>query len=804
MPTPHATEPMPIDPIRAPLASALRGQGRAVITAPTGSGKSTRVPIWCAEDGQRVLVVEPRRVACRSLARYVAHLMGTKPGEVVGYSVRYEKVYGKNTRVVFATPGTVLQMIQSQRGGRGLLSGWDVLIIDEFHERHTETDILLGFARNSARSRLIVMSATLEADRLGRHLDAEVLRGEGRMYPVSVEHLEQPSLPTSQGLEQRVVEATGRALREREGDVLIFLPGKGEIHACRSALKGLAREHDLEVLPLHGQLPVAEQDRVFDPGAQRRVIVSTNVAETSVTLPRIGVVIDSGLVRQTRYHRGDGVLKLVPIAEDSAEQRRGRAGRLGPGHCVRLWSARANLEAVTPPEILREDLTDTALMVATCGYRLRDLALPDQPPPYAVAAAQEQLTRLGCIDEAGDITEIGAQVARVPVSARHGRFVVAAQQRVQRGAAKPTLVGDALDLLGVLGAGRRLFLPPEKTLSTERQAWQETRCDASARIRALREGDPGRDGLSRATLAEARKLANQLRRQHDLQAVPRGPSAPDKEQLARAWLDADPSCGLARRRRGDAFGGGGTEMRLGRDSLIDERAEAIVVAESMSLSERGGRVVHIATCALPASLAMLRDAGLGRETVESARLDRRRLVCTVRTSFGGRQLSLREEIPRGPIARDGLLKALLQGSLFRDAIATSRHRISAWNLYRRVKHLTDPPALDLERWLTEQIDAIGFDAGDEVELLLEDDFILPWPAPMTPSEQDWLERNYPQELSLGGVRYTVEYSIARQTVTLVQQAGRKNYRPPMTYLPGAWSSWRIQLKQGNAVSLLRG
>ncbi|MEO1266513.1 MAG: hypothetical protein AAFX99_00350, partial [Myxococcota bacterium] len=158
------------------------------------------------------------------------------------------------------------------------------------------------------------------------------------------------------------------------------------------------------------------------------------------------------------------------------------------------------------------------------------------------------------------------------------------------------------------------------------------------------------------------------------------------------------------------------------------------------------------------------------------------------------------------LARDGLLRALLQGSLFRKAIATTRDRIASWNLYRRVKHLTQPPPAELEPWLKARIDDLGFQSGDEIELLLADDFLWPWPEPLSSgSEQEWLGRNYPLELSLGGgVRYTIAYSIARRTVTLVQQAGRKTYRPPMSYLPGSWSGWRIELKQGNAVSMLRG
>ena len=402
-------ERAPIDALRDDALGLLESRGRVAITAPTGSGKSTRVPMWCTRGGAKVLVVEPRRLACRSLARYVAHLTGSEVGREVGYSVRHDASYTAHSRIVFATPGTVLRMIQS-RGimddqGR-LLGQWDALVLDEFHERQIELDLLLAFALEAGLDKMIVMSATLEVHRLARFIDAEVLEGHGRMYPVEVEHIERPTLPESKGLEERVVRAVDRALGF-EGDVLVFLPGKAEIEACRRALWPLAEAEGLEVLALHGALPPEDQDKPFKVGAARRVILATNVAETSVTLPRIGVVVDSGLVRQTRYHAGRGVLKLIPVAEDSAEQRRGRAGRLGPGVCIRLWGRAGTLETRTPPEILREDLTDTGLLVASCGFRFQGLRFLDPPTPYALDAALSTLVRIGCVDEAGHITDTG-------------------------------------------------------------------------------------------------------------------------------------------------------------------------------------------------------------------------------------------------------------------------------------------------------------------------------------------------------------------------------------------------------------
>ena len=382
---------LPIDALRERFDQEIT-RGPVVLSSPTGSGKSTQVPRWCGEKG-KVLVVEPRRVACRSLAQWVAKLEGGELGREVGYHVRDERKASSSTRILFATPGIVLRIFEK-------IHRFDAVIVDEFHERGLEVDLLLALlvARLRAgrfRGRLVVMSATLDGERVAKHVGGVHLHAEGRTFPVTVSHLGGKALlPDVSGLEERLKAAVDRC-RDHAGDILVFLPGKGEI---AGATKALAHRSDLEVMPLHGGLSLSEQSRIFKRGRKRRVILATNVAETSLTVPGVGVVIDSGLVRQTRYVRDRGFLTLVPVAMDSADQRAGRAGRLAAGVCIRLWSEAAQLEARTPPEIHRESLVPLLLAAAAQGERCAEL-------PFCRSAEKSRL---------GD---------RVPRAARFGRFV---------------------------------------------------------------------------------------------------------------------------------------------------------------------------------------------------------------------------------------------------------------------------------------------------------------------------------------------------------------------------------------------
>jgi len=366
-----------------------------VVTAPTGSGKSTMVPRWATARG-RVLVVEPRRVACRALASRVAELDGVPLGSSeVGYRVRDEDRARRDTRLLFVTPGVALRMI-AQDG----LAPFDVLVLDELHERRLDVDLLLALALDRFRGRLVAMSATLDGPRVAQHLGGAHIHAPGRLHPVTVHHVPGEGriggtlLPDVRGLEARLAQALGRAAQD-PGDVLVFLPGKAEIAA---ALPVAQRAGDYEALPLHGGLSLDQQARVFRPTRRRKVILSTNVAETSLTIPGVGVVIDSGLVRRTQYHRGRGFLTLTPVALDAAEQRAGRAGRTAPGVCYRLWDRAAQLAPRTPPEVARESLVPLLLGAAACDARPEDLRWLDPPPAHAVEAARRDLFDLGPLD----------------------------------------------------------------------------------------------------------------------------------------------------------------------------------------------------------------------------------------------------------------------------------------------------------------------------------------------------------------------------------------------------------------------
>jgi len=422
---------LPVETLRGEFSRAF-SQDHLVITAPTGSGKSTLVPAWCLEElgeGARVLVVEPRRVACRALARFVSEAFEGQPGGTVGYRVRHEDCSGPETRILFVTPGVALRLLQG-----GGCRQWQAVILDEFHERGLETDLLLSICRHESMDRILVMSATLEKKRLVEFLGARLLEASGRLHPVDLEYESENDLPSPAGIEDRVARAVTAFDPDGEGDLLVFLPGKAEISACLSRLSG---EKSLEVLPLHGGLPPAEQDRVFQTGHGRRVILSTNVSETSVTIPGVVGVIDSGLARQNFYRDGRTVLGLRIISRASAEQRRGRAGRasaeqrrgragrLRPGRCVRLWGRQAVLQADTPPEILRQDLSQAVLTAAAAGYRLDRLEMLDAPRSFAVDQAAARLAAVGALDSEG-ITGLGRAMFRLPLDVSFSRVLLEA------------------------------------------------------------------------------------------------------------------------------------------------------------------------------------------------------------------------------------------------------------------------------------------------------------------------------------------------------------------------------------------
>jgi len=417
------TVSLPVDAVLPRILKALRLSPCLVLEAPPGAGKTTRVPaaLLGAVQGE-VLVLEPRRLAARMAARRVAFEMGEEVGRTVGYQVRFERVASAETRLHFLTEGVLTRRL----GSDPLLKGVDAVVLDEFHERHLETDLALALLKRLRRQRpelrLIVMSATLEAAPVAAFLEnCPVLRSEGRLYELTVEHLPYSAQP----LEEQVRVAAAQLLNEgQRGGILTFLPGAAEIRRALRACGPLAHQYGLEFLPLYGDLSPAEQDRVVAPSERQKLILSTNVAESSVTIDGITAVIDSGLARiaTTSPWTGLPTLNVGRISKASAQQRAGRAGRTAPGRVLRLYtevdySQRAEQNT---PEILRADLAQLLLTLRAMGLDEKDVEWLDAPPQAAMESAERLLDRLGATGKAAE------ELLRYPLPPRLAKMLVVA------------------------------------------------------------------------------------------------------------------------------------------------------------------------------------------------------------------------------------------------------------------------------------------------------------------------------------------------------------------------------------------
>ena len=470
---------LPIDAVLPELLARLAESGAVVLEAPPGSGKTTRVPIALAGTvpGQ-VWVLEPRRVAARAAAQRVADELGERVGATVGYAMRLDRAAGPDTRVLYVTEALLTRRLDD-------FAGIDAVVLDEFHERSIHTDVALAWCRALRRRRpelrLVVMSATLDGEAVSRYLDCPRVRTEGTLHPVEVRWFDRKD---ERSLELRVA----AAVRSLPGDVLAFLPGIGEIERT-AALLG-----DLEVYPLHGELDGAAQDRALRAGrrgadAPKRVVLATNVAETSVTVEGIAAVVDPGTVRRPAFDVNTGIpsLDLVPIARDAAIQRAGRAGRLGPGVCLRLYS-RVDFEgrpAQTPPEVRRIDLSATALALG--GLELEWF---EAPPAGAWKSAVSLLERIGAVTD-GRRTALGEEMVRLPLHPRLARVLVEA---VAAGVGGPA--AGLVTLFGRKSTGDLV----DRALDGEGDARERRRLEGLVHLRGPRAADPER-ALRRALLA---------------------------------------------------------------------------------------------------------------------------------------------------------------------------------------------------------------------------------------------------------------------------------------------------------------
>lgn len=432
-----ASDSLPITQILPELLATLKAHTNLVLSAPPGAGKTTRVPLELLtiipSEAGRIIMLEPRRIAAASAARYMAQSLGEPVGQTVGYTIRFESKVSNATRIEVVTEGVLTRRIQHDPE----LSGVACVIFDEFHERSIHGDLGLALCLETQTIlrpdlKLLVMSATLDCKPISRLLgDAPILSSEGRAFPVAVRY--PATVSEKQPLARRMAAAIKTALAEEAGDLLAFLPGTGEIRAVERELAGLS---SAVVCPLYGDLAFEKQQQAILPGAQRRVVLATNIAETSLTIDGVRIVVDSGLTRRLQLDPATGLERLVTVraAKASADQRTGRAGRTAAGVCYRLYPQQS-YQAMTPfnpPEILTADLAPLLLELAAWGVR-DSVALSwlDQPPGQHLAAAQELLQLLGALDLAGAITELGRRMVQLPLHPRLARLLLAAQDQGQ-------------------------------------------------------------------------------------------------------------------------------------------------------------------------------------------------------------------------------------------------------------------------------------------------------------------------------------------------------------------------------------
>ena len=429
-------QPLPIDGLQADLVAACGRVRRLVLRAPTGSGKSTRIPQMLLDlnlvQGQ-IVVLQPRRIAARLLAARIAQERGVRLGGEVGYQIRFERVESAQTRIKFVTEALLLRQMASDPE----LKGVGAVVFDEFHERNLHSDVALALARRLQETHrpdllIMAMSATLDTEGVAKWLgSAETLAADGRAYPVQIEYTHLPRNSTRPVWDAAAEQVRRVLSEEAEGDILVFMPGSYEIMRTIGAVRNLPESGGVDILPLYGELPPEEQDRAVKPSPGRKVIVATNVAETSLTIPGVRAVVDAGLARIARFdpHRGIDTLLVEPVSQASAEQRAGRAGRTGPGRCIRLWSqtdheARPLREV---PEIKRVDLSETILLLLSSGWgEAATFPWYEKPDDKALQRALTVLADLGAVDAHGKLTNLGRRMSVFPAHPRYARMLLAA------------------------------------------------------------------------------------------------------------------------------------------------------------------------------------------------------------------------------------------------------------------------------------------------------------------------------------------------------------------------------------------
>jgi ATP-dependent helicase HrpB len=808
---------LPIDDIRDEFARRLHAANRLVVTAETGAGKSTRVPVWLAERFPGlILVVEPRRVACDALADFLSSERGEATGGWFGSRVRFSDRSSERTRVLFCTPGIALRMLVDAP-----VPG--AIVVDEFHERSWQMDLVVAAVASVPRFRavpLILTSATIDAESAASTLGAATLHATGRMFPVEVSYDSDTIEPTADQIGPRAANAILKSLRTHEGDVLVFLPGIKEIRAVEAAL-GRCSE---EVLIVHGSQPPEAMRRVFQRSARRRIYLSTNVAETSITLPGVRIVIDSGLAKTQLHRAGRAVLATVPISEASMQQRAGRAGRVAAGVCVRLWSERFGAEPYQRPEIERVELDDLLLQAAELGLfgaAFDGATWITAPPSFAVQRARERMRSLAAVDQTG-LTERGKRLARLPVSAEEAILLVDAPASIDATLCDLTAIlqarGGFLRNLDDLGAGER-----SAAIEARSELLAGVGDEVTMNLRLLRGGVARTHHLSRQRLDEARAISRQLR---ELTGA-RGESTQGLDAYIVGRL---PQAGFVRRPRADTanarsvpWANGTVEVQVfpfePPDPAVEPRkCSAAVVLETEWLASSSG-VRGIGRMVLPSDPQVFAAAGLGEAKVTDVQLDksspgRIKISATRELQLAGVRLASCEVELGGAELHRAIADLVLENRLFRGAGEALRDALHGWALLAQwqddslAEHRTSsaPAPTDAVTWLTQRFATLGLESAADLALLDADDLVPDLEA--VTGVPAWLAapivKAFPRVWMHEGGQYSCTVRHASRTVELepLDSRARKQKEPSAGALP-RFQGFRVVYVQGSRRLTLR-
>ncbi|QQX80300.1 ATP-dependent RNA helicase [Shewanella sp. KX20019] len=833
MPTNKTT--LPIDALYQEFKSAFK-DNHLVVESDTGSGKSTRLPLWCVEPDEngkkrRVLVVEPRRVACLALASFVGSLAKNSQEPLnVGHAIRFDSTVDEHTDIAFVTPGIALRWLSMDQEGQDEKAGlacFDTVIIDEFHERRWDTDLLLALLKKRVQHRLILTSATIDGARLNEYLSDSIgvsskrLLAKGKMFHVELTYQSTDSqqLPDISSIEQKVKTAVTSLLSKTSGDVLVFLPGKREIQSCLQACQSLSQAKpasessdstaNIDLVALHGGISAAEQQSLLASAAKQRVIFSTNIAETSLTIPGVTAVIDSGLERRTHQRNGRTVLSLARISRASSEQRKGRAGRTQAGQCVRLWGEHAPLEAMTPPELQREELVEPMLAAACSGMRLAELGFVDAINSKPLAIAENRLLAMGAIDQQGKVTAHGRKLFPLPIDTQFAHLISAMPD--------DECTELMVDLAAAISVPQRLYQQPAAEYDIKSlHDWEPLGCDAFTLVKLLREPAVDFLNIEHNAIKEARRLANQIRQGLGLHKLNRATvldrqSEPLRNRWLLAVIKALPELAFVRRiKRVQALGNGFSEVQIGRDSRFSpelkdfagkEAAIAAVVFDQHSIAGKGVKqTLNLAAVMAPISTQLLCQAGLGEDRLAENKERSASRKVLIECLYAGRVIDSRFERASGEQATEAIARSIIQGRELSGVAKRLAADIAAWNIWFALgktaefeSEIKQPLALDT--YLKDKLVQLGVESFEDLGLLEGDDLLFDGIPEWQREEFDQL---YPAALQLPELKLTVSYEPKRKLVILDYVNGGRKQGPKRWELP-RWVGWKIQYRKASRV-----